>query len=304
MDVIELRKRFLTEFVTHRFHYHDEDAKRVRESDFWVKRFISHKNQGANSAYYHMKDTFKWKKSFGIHDFNPLDIPREVYQLSPIFSYLPDSNGVIPIYIRCKMIVKIDVFEDKMKQYFAFIMDQVDDRVRRPRGWSLIFDCTEAGIENANFDLMFFAMDTIGKHFPLQPAYVIAFGIPWMMKPFIKLGLQMIPEEAMMLLKFIDDPEEMRTIFPIENLPDFMEGTASKDYKNVPEKAEPAVTVAKRLFKMSENEVRQLMEPLNYLLNSINNNSLSNDHQHGDHHQQENGCMASRNLSTLMQEFD
>lgn len=55
MDVIELRQRFLQEFIQNRFHYDDEDAKRVRESDYWVKRFILHKKQGPNAAFYHMK---------------------------------------------------------------------------------------------------------------------------------------------------------------------------------------------------------------------------------------------------------
>lgn len=302
MDVIELRKRFLTEYVTHRFHYHDNDARRVQESDFWVKRFILHKNQGPNSAFYHMKDTFKWKKSFRIHEFNPLDIPKEVYQLSPLFSYLPDKNGVVPIYVRCKMIVKIEVFEEKMKQFFAVLMDQVDDKVRRPRGWSLIFDCSDAGIENANFDLMFFAMDVIGKHFPLQPAYVIAYNIPWIMKSFMKLGLQMIPDEAKDLLRFVDDDEELKSLFPLENLPDFMGGAATQDYRKIPEKAEPAVVVAKRLFKMNENEVRQVLEPLDYLLSSINNNSMSaNDNDLTDGSTSER---STRPLSSFMEEFD
>lgn len=300
MDVIDLRKRFLTEFVTHRFHYHDEDGKRVRESDFWVKRFMLHKNQGPNSAFYHMKDTFKWKKSFGIHDFNPRDIPKEVYQLSPIFSYLPDLKGVIPIYVRCKMIVKIDIFEDKMKQFFAVLMDQVDNKVRRPRGWSLVFDCSDAGIENANFDLMFFAMEIIGKHFPMQPAYVIAYNIPWIMKPFMKMGLQMIPEEAKDLLRFVDDAEEMQSLFPVENLPDFMGGTATTDYRNVPDNAEPAVVVAKRLFKMSENQVRQVMEPLDYLISCSNNNCRSD----ADLDHETTTGRPERALSSFMEEFD
>lgn len=139
-----------------------------------------------------MQDTFKWKRTFGIREFNPLHIPREIYELGPLFSYLPDRNNCIPIYVRIKYIVKHDnnVFdlEHKVKQLFAYTMDKVDNQVRRPRGWSLIFDCQEAGIENANFDLMFFALDIIGKHFPMQPKYVLAYGISWMLRPFISLG--------------------------------------------------------------------------------------------------------------------
>ena len=316
--MIDLRKRFLVEFVTNRFHYHEEDAKRVRESDFWVKRFILHKNQGSNAAFYHMKDVFKWKKSFGIHDFNPIDIPREVYQLSPIFSYLPDKKGVTPIYIRCRMIIKVDLLEEKMKQYFAYIMDRVDNQVRKPRGWSLVFDCEGAGIENANFEMLFFAMEIIGKYFPMQPSYVIAYGIPWMLKPFIKMGLAMIPEEAMKLLKFVDSREDLMDIIPQEHLPDFLGGTGKQDYRSIPSNAQSCIEVGKRLFKLSEGEVKQMMEPIQYLLDHCNNNNDEDgsstassqedvdklsDHLHHHHLSSDSRSKKTKPLS-FIEEFD
>jgi hypothetical protein len=171
------------------------------------------------------------------------------------------------------MIIKIDLFEEKMKQYFAMIMDRVDNQVRKPRGWALVFDCQGAGIENANFELMFFAMSVIGKYFPMQPSYVLAFGIPWMMKPFIKMGLSMIPEEAMKLLKFIDCPEDLMDIIPAEHLPDFLGGTAKQDYRNVPTNSQSCIEVGKRLFKLSEAEVEQMIEPLRYLMHQYNLNN-------------------------------
>jgi len=303
MDVIELRKRFLVEFVTNRFNYHDEDAKRIRESDYWVKRFILHKNQGANAAFYHMKDTFKWKKSFGVHDFNPLDVPREIYQLSPIFSYLPDAKGIIPIYIRCKMIVKIDLLEEKMKQFFAYTMDKVDNQVRKPRGWSLVFDCQGAGIENANFEFLFLAMSIIGQHFPMQPSYVLAYGIPWIMKGFVKMGLGMVPDEAMNLLRFVDSKEELFDIIPSDHVPDFMGGTAQQDYQCVPSGAQSCVEVGKRLFNLEEGEVKRLMEPLQYLLNSVNNNNTNSGHGDDGGCQRTSDCGITKPL-TFIEEFD
>ena len=72
----------------------------------------------------------------------------------------------------------------------------------------------------------------------------------------------------------------------------------------MPDKAEPAVAVAQRLFKMPENEVKRLMEPLDYLLHSLNNNQ----HQHEQQEQADDGCGASaagtRSLSSFIEEFD
>lgn len=279
MDVTELRKRFLVEFVSNRYLYHDEDARRIRESDYWVKRFILHKNQGSNSGFYHMKDTLKWKKSSGIRDFNPIDIPREVYELSPIFSYLPDGSGTVPIYVRCKMVVKIPVLEERMQQYLAYILDKIDNEVRKPYGWSVIFDCTDAGIENANFDLMFYAMNILGKYFPMQPKYIATYGIPWMLKPFVKMGLSLVPEEAKKLIKFVDNIDQLQNDFgfKLENIPDFMGGTATKDYRNTPETAQNYIEVGKRILKMNEQEIKQMMEPLAHLIASVEKKNDSND---------------------------
>lgn len=282
MDINELRRRFLVEFVSNRYLYHDEDARRIRESDYWVKRFILHKNQGINSAFYHMKDTLKWKKTCGVRDFNQLDIPREVYELAPIFSFQPDGNGVTPIYIRCKMVVKIPVLEDRMKQYLTYILDKVDNQVKKPYGWSVIFDCTGAGLENANFDLMFFAMDILGKYFPMQPKYVIAYGIPWMLKPFVKMGLSLVPEEAKKLITFIDDIQQLESDFGFtrESIPDFMGGNADKStYTNTPPQAQSYLEVGKRILKLSEDEIKVLMEPLAHLIKSVERKSNSQDNQ-------------------------
>lgn len=281
MEVIEVRKRFLNEFVTARFNYHEEDARRVRESDYYVKRFILHKDQGANKAFYHMKDTFKWKKKAGVHDFNPLDIPREVYELSPIFIHEPDRDGIVPVYIRMSMIVKIDKLEAKMKQYFCHLIDTVDDKLRKPRSWSLIFDAAGASIENANFDLLFYAMEVIGNHFPLQPKYILVVNIPWIFKPFVKMGLALIPTEAMELLRFLDDHEQLfKEYFDKDKVPDFMGGT-STGYNEIPPNAKSYIDVGRRLFKLNEEESKAMFEPLLIRLKEIAEGTIS-DNNNGE----------------------
>ena len=308
MDIIELRRRFLVEFVTNRFHYHEEDAKRVQESDFWVNRFLMHKNQGGNSAFYHMKDTFKWKKSFGIHEFNQdLDIPREIYQMYPIFSlFLPDKRGIIPIYIRCKMIIRIEELEHQMKLFFFNVMDTVDNRIRKPFGWSLIFDCSDAGFENANFDLMFFVMDMIKKHYPLQPKYVLAYNISWILKPFVKMGLSMMPQEAMNLLDFIDTKEDLFQRIPETAVPEFMGGRASlSDHVKIPEKSQSCTEVMKRLLpNMNSDEINRILEPLLMMMReNDNNNGLENsaDPTNGSRRRE---IDVTKSAYAILEEFD
>lgn len=299
MDIVEVRKRFLNEFVTARFNYHEEDARRVRESDYHVKRFILHKDQGSNKAFYHMKDTFKWKKKSGIHDFNPLDIPREVYQLSPIFVHEPDRNGVVPVYIRMSTIVKIDKLESKMKQFFAHTLDSIDDKLRKPRSWSMVFDATGASMENANFDLLFYAMDIIGNHFPLQPKYILVVNIPWIFKPFVKMGLSLIPPEAMELLRFLDDSEQLFTeYFDKELVPDFMGGN-STSYKKILPGAKSFIDVGKKLFKINEEECRSMFEPLLLRLKQLsdaNNTDNNND--------ESSSSSEPRQAASFIEEFD
>ena len=83
----------------------------------------------------------------------------------------------------------------------------------------------------------------------------------------------MIPEEAMKLLKFIDCKEDLMDIIPSEHLPDFMGGTGKQDYRSVPQNAQSCQEVGKRLFKLSEGQVQQMMEPIQYLIDSSLNNN-------------------------------
>lgn len=191
-----------------------------------------------------------------------------------MFQYLPDRNGIVPIIVRAKCIVKIDILEHKMKQSFAYLMDKVDNENRKPRSWSLIFDCQEAGLENANFDLLFFALEVIGKHFPLQPKYVIVYGIPWLLKPFVQMGMGVIPEEAQKMLEFVDTPAQLFEKFLPEHVPDFMGGLATKDYKEVPVGAKSIYEIGKKLFKLTDQQIKEMMEPFDNLLN---NNSATKE---------------------------
>ncbi|KAI1299355.1 Motile sperm domain-containing protein 2 [Halotydeus destructor] len=262
MDIGQVRQRFLQEYVTNRFSYYEQDAKRIRESDYWVKRFILHGQQGTNAAYYHIKDTFKWRKSFGLHDFEPLDIPSEIYQLAPVFDYLPDKAGCVPIYVRIKCLIHVEQLELQMKRFFVHLLDKVDNRVQRPKSWSLIFDCSNASLDNLNFDFMTFALEVVGKHFPLQPKYVLVYGLPWLLKPFVNIGTAMLPEQARDLLTFVDTQDQLFEIVAEANVPDFLGGKAVKEYSTPPQGSKSIFETGPKMYNLSHSECRHILNQL------------------------------------------
>lgn len=247
-----------------------------------------------------------------------MHIPKEIYELGPIFSYLPDRNGkqiclnrervlanrndhvgCVPIYVRIKFLIKHDEnafdLEHKMKQLFAVLMDKVDNEVRRPRGWSLVFDCQDAGIENANFDLMFFALDIIAKYFPLQPKYVLAHGVPWLLRPLVTIGLNMLPPEARDLLTFADNQEQLLELFDSSNVPDFMGGSATKPYNEIPPGAKNIFDLGREMYNLSESEVRRLVEPMAHLIKLDSASSQRQSDGKGG---------AKKHTSSFIEEFD
>lgn len=106
-QVIEVRQRFLEDFHANRDLYDERDLLKIN-SDLWVKRFINFLDQGADKGLEHMKETFRWRKSFGVNDFDRTTIPLEVYQMGPLFIYEPDAKGSKVVLMAVKLIAPLD----------------------------------------------------------------------------------------------------------------------------------------------------------------------------------------------------
>ena len=74
LDIEFVRKEFLQDFKLNSHLYDEKDLCKIN-SDLWVKRFIHFLNQGPEKGLEHMKEVFRWRKSFGVPTFDRLSIP-------------------------------------------------------------------------------------------------------------------------------------------------------------------------------------------------------------------------------------
>jgi hypothetical protein len=256
----ELRERFLNEIDAHPDLYDAVDREKVIHSDLWVSRFLNFLDQGPDRAFDHMIETFRWRKSFGINHFNPLEIPREVYMMAPLFEYYPDPAGRKMFYVRVKMHRKIAILEERIKKSFMNYVNDIDTNANREHGMNLVFDMTGSGYSNADLDLLFFLLPTIRKHYPNAVQFVYVLGLPWILNSIAKFALALIPSDTAKKVRFLTQ-DEFHNIMPIDTIPDFLGGTATRNYRRIPRGAKTCVELGAEIYGLSEEEVIKLLKP-------------------------------------------
>jgi hypothetical protein len=256
----ELRFLFLEESLHNPELYDECDRVKVKQNDLWVGRFLSFLNQSSDKALDHMKETFQWRRSFGVNSFSPLEIPLEVYQMCPLFEYEPDHEGRGMLYARIKMHRKLPQLEERIKKFFMHHIEKLDRRYDREFGFNVVFDMTGSGLPNADLDMLFFILPSIRKYYPNGVKSVFILGLPWILNSIARFALAIIPSDTAKKVKFMS-VEEFRSIVPVERIPDFLGGTCTTNYRKVPKGAKDCVQLGKELYGMTEEEVIKLLKP-------------------------------------------
>lgn len=131
-------------------------------------------------------------------------------------------------------------------------------------GITIVFDCSNGGLANADMDTLYCLASTLVNYFPKGLSYLLVHEIPWILKPFWHIAKAWIPEEYRQLIKFSNS----RTIYEYvdkENLPDFMGGTCKRDYRAVPKNCTTLEEAAKLWGIEARIAKRILMKFADYL---------------------------------------
>lgn len=255
-----VRRRFLEEYEANPHLYDSCDRERVAKHDYWVSRFINWLDQGPEKAFEHMKETFRWRRSYGVNCYDPLEIPLEVYQMGPVFRYLDDPEGRSMLYVRCKMHRKIPEIEERIKKSFLNYVEKIDSKANREFGFNIVFDMNGSGYSNVDLDMLFFVITTIRKHYPNGNKYTYILGLPWILNSVAKFALALIPSDTARKVKFLS-LNEFHQIMPPNTIPDFLGGTASEVYRKIPRGAKDCIQLGKEIYGLSETEVLKLLKP-------------------------------------------
>ena len=256
----QLRSNFLEEYELNPHLYDEEDIQKIKESDLWVMRFINFLNQGTEKGLEHMRDVFRWRKSFGINKFDPLVIPREVYEMGPVSHYGFDKEGNWNLYLRVKMHRKIPFLEDRIKQSVMKYVEEIDEKSTREFNWNLILDMTGSGYANADLEMLFFFMPSVRRYYPNAVKSVYVTGLPWILNSVARFALAFMPSDTAKKIKFVT-AEELQKYISIDQLPDFLGGTNPDKYRIIPKGAKSCEQLGQELYGLSDVEVKRLLRP-------------------------------------------
>ena len=140
-------------------------------------------------------------------------------------------------------------------------MNKVDVEVNG-KGMAIVFDCQDAGIGNADMDMLWFLISSMNKYYPKGLSYILVYELPWILNAVWKIARSWIPEEQRKLIKFANK-EEIFDFIDKENLPDFLGGICPIDYRISPKGCPSAEDIAKEkgLSEKEIEKIRKTFEP-------------------------------------------
>ena len=105
-----------------------------------------------------------------------------------IHLYEDDKEGNVILFVRLRFLHKIPEIVELLKKFLVFQMFAADTTAAQRQngtGWALVFDCTGAGVANADLEMASFLNNTLKSYFPSGQRYVLAHNLPWLLN-FLK----------------------------------------------------------------------------------------------------------------------
>lgn len=215
LDAVVLRKALFNQLSEGDYNKHD--IERLKKEDYQVSRYFKEDTQTTIDA---IKGVLEWRKAYNLSDLKEEDFPEEFRKSETFVTHGHDVENNVMVYIRVKLFKKGEHPIEEIKKYLAFLLDRVD-RETRGDGWSLCFDCTDAGISNVDMELLKFVVQSLTNYFVENCRYVLIYEMPWILSSIWKIVKSWLPQEQRDAVKFASK-KEMSSFIEDSHLPDFM----------------------------------------------------------------------------------
>lgn len=244
------------------------DVQKIKEDDWYVKRFLLARRRNVDDAFEMLKATMKWRKELELPTIKDWRFPTEFYKIGGLFPYEKDLQGNAVVYMRICFHRKIPELEEATRRFVMHVFNKVDKHTNG-NGFALVFDLTNAGYSNVDWDFLKFLINSGQSYFPVGLKYILVYNIPWMLNAFRKLAFSILSEEMLGMLKFANDVEILKYISK-ENLPDYMGGTCKRNYRAVPKGARSVQEVAIE-YGYTKEDISRIMPNYKKLLEEADN---------------------------------
>lgn len=204
--------------------------------DEWLKdgplflRYVKRKRGDLNATVAFLVEILRWRKKNGISSLTELSFPKEFYDFGGIHVYGFDREGNAICHVRIRYFYKQPEILELLKKFVVFQMLKADQLgASRGKGWILLFDCTGAGVSNADHEMVNFVNSTLRNYFPSGQMYVLSHNLPWLLNAIKTVVFTMLPSNVKKRIKFSND----KTIDEYIDkcwLPPYMGGTCNQVY--------------------------------------------------------------------------
>ena len=226
-----------------------------------MKRFVISAARDADAAFENLNTTLKWKKVVEINTTPINTFPSDFFKIGGLFPYEPCREGHPVMYMRIRMHRKIPELSEPIQQFLFHTINRMDREVNG-QGIVVVMDCSGAGYQNMDIDMLKALIDVSFKYFPFAVNKVIVYELSWVLSAFRRLAMTFIPATFKRIIVFCDK-EGIKDHIAQENLPDFMGGTCERDYRQIPEGCPSVDTLAQERGFAHDDVVRikSIFEP-------------------------------------------
>lgn len=305
----ELRAKVLEYAKENGKDFHPKDVELLATNNWWVNRFLVFCNQPFDKAYDHLIETFKFRKESGIRSVDKASIPLECWMCSTAFIYLPDRDGCPTLYVRVKSHVKnTDVkLSELFKQFLLILIDEIDTLGAGQHAYNLFLDLCGMGWSSLDLDMVHYIVTITRYRYPEGCKYCFVHGLPWFLNMIVKNIVAALPSDTSRKVKFVtgsshselplervtsnfaktvvdlnnnsesteaanknQDKLPLEEFIAKENLPDFLGGTATLNYRIAPRDALPIRKTSEVLFNYDTEKTNKILQPLKKVLTDAN----------------------------------
>lgn len=220
--------------------YDEKEYHKFLTDDDYFKHYIKRKKGDLEASVAFLIEILKWRKRLGISDLTERSFPKEFYDFGGVHVYGSDIDGNVICHVRLRLFSKIPEILDILKKFVIFQMMKADEEGFRKSlqsgqdvGWILLFDCTGAGLANADLEMCNFLNSTLKSYFPHGQKYVLSHNLPWLLNAIKSVIFAMLPSNVKRRIRFSND-KTIHELIPRDQLPDYMAGTCSTPYPVCP----------------------------------------------------------------------
>lgn len=218
----------------------ERECQRFLQDDDYFLHYIKRKKGDVEATIAFLIEILKWRKRLGVSDLSEKSFPKEFYDFGGIHVYGSDRDGNIICHIRLRLFSKIPEILEPLKKFVVFQMLRADEMGWRLSlttgadvGWILLFDCTGAGVGNADMEMTNFLNSTLKNYFPHGQKYVLNHNLPWLLNAIKSVIFTMLPANVKRRIRFSTD-KTITELIPIEQLPPYMGGRNPEPYPVTP----------------------------------------------------------------------